>query len=937
LVYDTIVTGLDDGAFAYFGGADTVYYVLASDVLPVTNDHVLAYNSGTDRLYWKADADTGGAPALSAVTAPTAAWSIAFDDEEKVTWTTSQATVGSFFTITNPVDPVAAQLYLLDLTYSVDDGQALADYIIAKDGGGTVFTLEQDGDVVSAGNIAGATYGSDESISDAELLTLDDGAVTEILVGGGAGSAPVWGTDIPTAVTLGTKYIYRADGTDVPDADVADDITLASTKKISTTLTTEQLRLNYDGTNYATWTVDATGATTVATVDADGALAHLTFSPNGTIILTPATDVVGALTAASVTSDANVAGLTYGSDASISDAELLTLDDGATTEILVGGGAGSAPVWTTATGTGAPVRAGSPTLTGTLTVPNLDVLGAPFPTDPGADRVLTWDDSETGAELIWGVAGVGDVLADGSVPFTSTVTITAAAPELILLDSDAAAGTGILSFQATGANDIVASLKTDVAGTIDLLQNTTLTGTLTGGSATVDSGAVTLIQGAQAGDPQVILDLTLQVQDEDIVFSDGGADLINVASSTSVATVDFQTINLATDALDLSEGDISNVGTVKADILEPDAVANGNLVVRSGQTAADTLKIQVYDVDGTAYVDAITLTANNSVTMAIDTSDWDIDATGAISNTAIDGDTNAVTNIANAAIKWSDIDNLADEGALVIADESTDTTSFPLFVTAATGNLAAKTGSNLTFNSATGNLGVTILTATGAIAANGDSITSDGVLVIDATSATSFNDENITNVGDIAVDTITADAAGITIDSVTTGTITIGSADANVVIVSDAMDVSEAGAVSGVTTLAMGGALSGVTTETLTHTAPAILFVDSTTSGEANIAVSDAAGPDGIMDLQVDIGGTLTSLLQLDGATGAGGTVDILVPSTATDLTVSGTLTANTIAQSAVATPSWTASDSSTTAVGTFDIYVDAATATLLVVRMTFL
>ncbi len=39
-----------------------------------------------------------------------------------------------------------------------------------------------------------------------------------------------------------------------------------------------------------------------------------------------------------------------------------TLAAGATTEILVGGGASALPVWTTATGTGAPVRATSPTL-----------------------------------------------------------------------------------------------------------------------------------------------------------------------------------------------------------------------------------------------------------------------------------------------------------------------------------------------------------------------------------------------------------------------------------------------------------------------------------------------------------------------------------------------------------------------------------------------
>lgn len=47
-----------------------------------------------------------------------------------------------------------------------------------------------------------------------------------------------------------------------------------------------------------------------------------------------------------------------------------TLANGATTEILVGGGASALPVWTTAQGSGAPVRAVSPTLSGT------PVLGA---------------------------------------------------------------------------------------------------------------------------------------------------------------------------------------------------------------------------------------------------------------------------------------------------------------------------------------------------------------------------------------------------------------------------------------------------------------------------------------------------------------------------------------------------------------------------------
>jgi len=47
---------------------------------------------------------------------------------------------------------------------------------------------------------------------------------------------------------------------------------------------------------------------------------------------------------------------------------------------------------------------------------------------------------------------------------------------------------------------------------------------------------------------------------------------------------------------------------------------------------------------------------------------------------------------------------------VTVADESSDTTCFPLYVTAATGDLAPKSGSNLTFNSSTGDLGATSFT-----------------------------------------------------------------------------------------------------------------------------------------------------------------------------------------------------------------------------------
>jgi hypothetical protein len=64
-------------------------------------------------------------------------------------------------------------------------------------------------------------------------------------------------------------------------------------------------------------------------------------------------------------------GLLVGADA----AAVEVVAAGATTEVLVGGGAGTNPVWTTATGTGSPVRADSPTFTTQITSPLVD-LGA---------------------------------------------------------------------------------------------------------------------------------------------------------------------------------------------------------------------------------------------------------------------------------------------------------------------------------------------------------------------------------------------------------------------------------------------------------------------------------------------------------------------------------------------------------------------------------
>ena len=117
-------------------------------------------------------------------------------------------------------------------------------------------------------------------------------------------------------------------------------------------------------------------------------------------------------------------------------------------------------------------------------------------------------------------------------------------------------------------------------------------------------------------------------------------------------------------------------------------------------------------------------------------------SSGALTATSFVGDlTGAVTGNADTATTSTNV---------TVADESSDTTCFPLFATAATGNLPPKSGSNLTFNSSSGALtatsfvgaltGNTSGTHTGALDLNG------GVLTLDAdadTTITADTDDQI--------------------------------------------------------------------------------------------------------------------------------------------------------------------------------------------------
>ena len=89
---------------------------------------------------------------------------------------------------------------------------------------------------------------------------------------------------------------------------------------------------------------------------------------------------------------------------------------------------------------------------------------------------------------------------------------------------------------------------------------------------------------------------------------------------------------------------------------------------------------------------------------------------------------------------------------ITVADESSDTTCFPVFVTAATGDLNPKSGSNLTFNSSSGAL--TASSFVGALTGDVTGTATTATLANTATVAT--NAQGLTGTPNISVGTISA-------------------------------------------------------------------------------------------------------------------------------------------------------------------------------------
>tara|TARA_R110000751_G_scaffold122543_1_gene223177 strand:+ start:1029 stop:1808 length:780 start_codon:yes stop_codon:yes gene_type:complete len=109
-------------------------------------------------------------------------------------------------------------------------------------------------------------------------------------------------------------------------------------------------------------------------------------------------------------------------------------------------------------------------------------------------------------------------------------------------------------------------------------------------------------------------------------------------------------------------------------------------------------------------------------------------------------------------------DDAQNAANITVADESSDTTCFPLFVTGATGNQAAKSGTNLTFNSESG-----LVTATGFAGALTGNVT--GNVSGTAATVTTATQGDITSLGTLTALTVSGvlDLIGTTDSTDATG------------------------------------------------------------------------------------------------------------------------------------------------------------------------
>ncbi len=247
-------------------------------------------------------------------------------------------------------------------------------------------------------------------------------------------------------------------------------------------------------------------------------------------------------------------------------------------------------------------------------------------------------------------------------------------------------------------------------------------------------------------------------------FALDGGDILFASAPSSGADFFIITIGSTVNINEPSAGSVTTPkiasGAVTTAKIADDAVTQAKIA--DDAVGADQLASSA--VVTASIVDANITTAKiaNDAVTADKLADTSVSAGSYGSATAIP----AITVDAQGRITAASTNSI-NTSTIPVADESTDTTCFPVFVTAATGDQAPKTGSNLTFNSATGALGATSYTGDGSSLTGVASTVADGCIY--------ENSQTISNNYTITTNKNAMSAGPITVASGATLTIPSGS------------------------------------------------------------------------------------------------------------------------------------------------------------------
>ena len=303
-----------------------------------------------------------------------------------------------------------------------------------------------------------------------------------------------------------------------------------------------------------------------------------------------------------------------------------------------------------------------------------------------------------------GHTNLDNVSVGGATTMSGNLTISNAAPTITLTDSDADdyalqvnGGSFIIHDTTAGANrlSITDAGNVDINGDLDIDGHTNLDNVSVAGVVTA-TGSGNFGSNLNITGTSPFIDLVDSNSNSDYKFhNDDGT--FKIKDMSNANAVRYQ---LGADGKHYIYGDTTVMGSSNLTV-------GGNLSVGGVLTYED-----VTNVDSVGIV-----TARSGLKVTGGTSHF----------VGVANFNETIVGTARTAIK------------LTCTDESTDTTTYPLFVAATTGDQFPKTGTNLSFNSANGTLTATTFSGSGA------SLTSLPAANLTGTAA-AINGSNITNV-----------------------------------------------------------------------------------------------------------------------------------------------------------------------------------------------